>query len=129
LPCPWRYGRLDGRSWRHHRLHPAHDRHVDGAAQLQERLAGAVCLSPSSFDPASFTVKTDKGMVTSINPLAQADADCGVVAPGAEQSRSVEAGAGFSRLNMQTGAVCYYYAFSQSPDGATAWKAFGTLCE
>jgi hypothetical protein len=90
---------------------------------------GAVCLSPSSYDPASFTVKTDEGMVTTINPLAQANADCGVLAPGAEQSRSVEAGAGFSRLNMQTGAVCYHYAFSQSPAGPTAWKDFGTLCE
>jgi hypothetical protein len=89
----------------------------------------AVCLNPSSFDPASFTVKTDKGMVKSITPAAATTAACAVLAPGAEQSRSVEAGQGFSRLELQTGAVCYNYAFSQSPAGPAAWQAAGTICE
>lgn len=88
-----------------------------------------VCLSPSSFDPATFTVKTDKGVVKSVTPLSPTAAACSVLAPGAEQSRSVEAGEGFSRLELQTGAVCYNYAFSQSPADPAAWQAAGTICE
>ncbi len=90
---------------------------------------GPVCLSPSSFDPSTFTVKTDKGMVKSIVPISPTTAACSVLAPGAEQSRSVEAGQGFSRYELQTGAVCYTYAFSQSPAGPAAWQAAGTICE
>jgi hypothetical protein len=89
----------------------------------------AVCLAPASFDPASFSVKTDKGIMPSRTPLSPASAACGVLAPGAEQSRSVDAGEGFSRLDLQTGAVCYRYAFSQSPAGPTAWQAAGMICE
>jgi hypothetical protein len=88
-----------------------------------------VCLSPSSFDPATFTVKTDKGVVKSVTPVSPTTDACTVLAPGAEQSRSVEAGQGFSRLELQTGAVCYNYAFSQSPAGPAAWQASGTICE
>jgi len=90
---------------------------------------GPVCLSPSSFDPSSFTVKMDTGMVKSIVPMTPTSAACSVLAPGAEQSRSVESGQGFSRAEEQTGAVCYNYAFSQSPAGPAAWQASGTICE
>src|SRR5665213_1946234 len=91
--------------------------------------AGPVCLGPSSFDPSTFTVKMDTGMVKSIIPITPTTADCSVLAPGAEKSQSVEAGQGFSRAEMQTGAVCYNYALSQSPTGPAAWQASGTICE
>jgi hypothetical protein len=111
----------------------AFTRHMNAMSTVQLSFkngsAEPVCLNPSSFDPASFTVKTDKGIVKSITPAASATDACTVLAPGAEQSRSVEAGQGFSRLNLQTGAVCYNYAFSQSPAGPAAWQAAGTVCE
>jgi hypothetical protein len=111
----------------------AFTRHMSAMSTVQLSFkngsAEPVCLNPSSFDPASFTVKTDKGMVKSITPAAATTDACALLAPGAEQSRSVEAGQGFSRLSLQTGAVCYNYAFSQSPAGPAAWQAAGTVCE
>jgi predicted small secreted protein len=90
--------------------------------------AAPVCLDASSFSSANFTVKTDKGVVQSITP-APAAADCEVLAPGAVKTQTVDAGQGFSRLDMQVGRVCYRYGFSQSPASASGWKASGVICE
>jgi len=97
--------------------------------QLDIRNASAqpVCLAPTSFDPASFSIKTDQGMVQSIDPPAPTTATCDTLAAGADKSQSVEAGNGFSRANIQTGRVCYRYAFSQT--GPTPWQDAGTICE
>jgi hypothetical protein len=94
---------------------------------IKNASAQPVCLSPTSFDPASFSIKTDQGMVQSINPPAPTTAACDTLAPGADKSQSVEAGNGFSRANIQTGRVCYRYAFSQAGPGP--WQDAGTICE
>jgi len=88
-----------------------------------------ICLGPAAFDPSSFSVKTDKGMVQTIAPPAPAGPDCSVLAAGAVKALSVDAGAGFSRLEIQTGRMCYNYAFGSAPVGGAAWRTSGAVCE
>jgi hypothetical protein len=91
--------------------------------------AQPVCLNSASFDPASFAVKSDKGDMTPTIAHASEAPGCDVLAPGAQKTQSVNAGQGFSRAEIQTGRMCYLYAFSGSPADANAWKASGQICE
>ena len=90
--------------------------------------AKAVCLSPVAFTQESFSIKTDKGDIKSVTPPATPTSDCDALAAGAEKTQAVNLG-GFSRLNEQTGKVCYHYAFTDSPAAGAAWRATGVICE
>jgi hypothetical protein len=87
-----------------------------------------VCLDAASFDPASFQVKTDKGMTPTIAHASEPPG-CDTLAPGVQKAQSVDAGLGFSRYEIQTGRMCYTYAFSGLPADANAWRASGQICE
>lgn len=91
--------------------------------------AQSVCLGSASFLPQSFAVKTDQGIAESVAPPVPVTADCDTLAAGAEKTQTVDAGKGFSRLQMQTGRLCYRYAFSGSAPGAAPWQGAGMVCE
>jgi hypothetical protein len=107
-------------------------RHATQDATVELRITNGasqpVCLSLAAFEPSSFTVKTDQGMVQSASPAAPAAPGCDLLAPGAVKALSVNAGLGFSRLELQTGRMCYHYAFG-TPAGPAAWQATGLVCE
>ena len=86
-----------------------------------------VCFDPAPFQQAAFVVKTDHGVEKSITPALPASGGCVTLAPGGQLSQAVDAGGGFSRLELQTGAFCYNYAFRGT--GAPAWQAAGQVCE
>lgn len=85
-----------------------------------------VCLSSASFQPSAFVVKTSAG--TEGSPATAASTSgCLPLAPGGRISQSVDAGQAHSRLTMQTGSVCYNYAFASA--SGSAWHAAGQICE
>ena len=109
------------------------NRHMTSPSTVELSIANGsaqpVCLDPASFDPASFAVKTDKGDMATTTAHASEAPGCDVLAPGARKAKSVDAGLGFSRYEIQTGRMCYRYAFSGLPADANAWEASGQICE
>lgn len=86
-----------------------------------------VCFDPAPFQPGAFVVKTDHGVVKSVSSPIPVSVGCVTLAPGGQLSEAVDAGQGFSRLELQTGAVCYNYAFRGA--ASPAWQASGQVCE
>lgn len=123
----------DGVSATDHGVKVTFNRHMTSPSTVELSIANGsaqpVCLDSASFDPASFAVKTDKGDMTPTIAHATEPPGCDVLAPGAQKAQSIDAGLGFSRYNIQTGRMCYRYAFSGLPADANAWKASGQICE
>ena len=107
-------------------------RHATQDATVELRITNSssqpICLGPATFDPSSFSVKMDQGMTQTRLPAVQG-AGCELLGPGAVVTRSVNAGLGFSRLELQTGRMCYHYAFASAPTGPTTWQASSLVCE
>jgi len=99
--------------------------------EIRNGSAAPVCLGPGSLSLARFSIKTDQGaQPPSGGGAAPASAaTCDLLAAGASRMQSIDLGQGFSRLQTQTGRVCYHYAFTQAPADPSGWRADGMVCE
>jgi hypothetical protein len=94
--------------------------------------AAPVCLDPASFSVTSFTIKNDQGVAVGPQgappPPTAVAGTCDTLAAGADRRQAVALN-WFSRLEAQTGRVCYHYVFTQAPPDPAGWRAAGQICE
>jgi hypothetical protein len=113
-------------------LHRTMSQYLSVQLDFKNGSAVPVCLDPASFSPTSFTIKNDQGAAVGPQgvtpPPAPVPAACDTLAPGADRRQALDL-AGFSRLEAQTGRVCYHYAYTQSPPDPAGWRAAGDICE